>query len=290
VKSTEYLKKKNLWEQVLYEFIFEALGYSKNKEQMLKLSQSLKLSFFEKSDVDTIQAQALLYGPAGFLFDLRIKDEYTDKIKKIWKNLEKKVTSHRLNRSKWNFFRLRPQNFPTLRIAYGSQLVLKILNDDLLKNATLCFCNENFTLKKTYKGLSELLQPNNDEYWSHHYDFGKNSKSANKLLGKHRINDIIINVIVPLVYFYGDVFKLTEVKSNVLEFYNNFPIKADNSIVNLIETQVLNRGSLKINSPAMEQAAIQLYNFYCTRERCNECEIGKRVLNKRGYEYKIIYY
>ena len=64
---------------------------------------------------------------------------------------------------------------------------------------------------------------------------------------------------------------------NVLNFYSNLKIKPDNSVLRVIERQVLNNRSIKINSPAMEQASLQLYNFFCTRERCNECAIGKQV-------------
>ena len=293
IHTNEYLKKKNLWEQVLYEFVFEALGYSKNKEQMLKLSKSLKLGFIENlfrngSDIQAIQTA--LYGTAGFLFDLRFKDEYIDKLKENWKETDKKISFPRINKSEWNFFRLRPQNFPTLRIAYGSQLILKILNEDLFKNIIKCFQTDEFNFKKSYKILANLFKPADDKYWSEHYDFGKESKTEFKLLGNQRINDIIINVIIPLVFLYSTFFKDNTIKRNVIEMYNKLEINPDNSIINLMQKQILKSRGLKINSPAMEQAVIQLYNFYCVRERCKECEIGKRVFKDTGYEYKIIFY
>ena len=293
VKSGDYLKKKRVWEQVLYEFIFEALGFSKNKEQMLRLSQSLKLeniTKFIKKDGYILYVQTLLYGTSGFLFDLRYKDEYIDKIKENWKKIESKISLPRLNRPEWNFFRLRPQNFPTIRIAYGSQLIVKILNEYLFKNIVLSFQKENFDVKKTYKELSALLKPDSDKYWNNHYDFGRKSKTSNKLLGAQRINDIIINVIMPIVYVYSEIFKVDVIKKNVLELYNSLKINPDNSVVNVISEQILKSRGIEIISPSMEQAAIQLYNFYCTRQRCGECEIGKLVLNKRGLDYKIIFY
>ncbi|MCI0450321.1 MAG: DUF2851 family protein [Chlorobi bacterium] len=293
VRNSEYLEKKTIWEQVLYEFVFEALGFSKNKKQMLKLSKSLKLEFISKliknfGDIDLIQSA--LFGSAGLLFDLRLKDAYISKLKEIWREIDYKITSPRLNKSEWNFFRLRPQNFPTLRIAYGSQLVIKIINEDLFKNIINCFQIEDFILKKSCKVLVNSLKPAEDSYWFKHYDFGKESKIGFKLLGKQRINDIIVNVIIPIVYFYSIIFKDALIKENVLELYNKLEVKPDNSIINLLSKQVIKNRGIKINTPAIEQALIQLYNFYCVRERCSECEIGKRVFKDSGYEYKIIFY
>src|SRR4030095_15640588 len=216
-KSCENFKNKKEWEQVLYEFVFEALGFSKNKEQMLALSSNLNLELIQKisKTVNVLLIQSLLYGAAGLLFDVRYKDEYIDNIKEMWKKSEDKIKIQRLNKSEWNFFRLRPQNFPTLRIAYGSQLILKILEKDLFKKIILNF-HADCSVTKLHKSLQVLLKPAEDKYWNVHYDFGKTSKNFNKLLGKHRINDVIINVIIPVVYLYSEIFKNETIKKNVL--------------------------------------------------------------------------
>ncbi len=135
-----------------------------------------------------------------------------------------------------------------------------------------------------------MFEPMYDDYWSTHYDFGKMSKTGYKLIGEQRINDIIINVIIPFVYLYSIFFEKKTVKANVLDFYRNFKNKPDNSIVKVIERQILNKNKININTPAIEQAAIQLYNFYCVRGRCNECKIGGDNMRNSGYEYKIIFY
>jgi len=293
-----YLKTSALWKQVLYEFVFEALGFSKNKEPMLKLASGLTLKNINKildkpeisSDGTTILIQSLLFGAGGFFFDLRNKDKYIDEIKNIWSKLNPKKGKEQVSRSEWNFFRLRPANFPTIRLAYGSQLILKIIKEDFLKKVILVYQNNNFDVKSAFKELEGLFKPQYDQYWSQHYTFGKQAKSVFTLLGKQRINDIIINVVIPFVYLYSTIFDKKLMNKNVLTFYNNLKIKPDNSVLKVIDRQILNNRNIKINSPAMEQASIQLYNFFCTRERCNECEIGKQVFKDKGYEYKIIFY
>ena len=290
--ANDSLKQSGLWKQALYEFTFEALGFSKNKEPMLKLASNIKLEKIEKlmfyPDVQALHA--ILYGSSGLLFDIRIKDKYIDKIKSVWNELKQKNQFAIMNNAEWKFFRLRPSNFPTLRIAYGSQLIIKILREELLKKIVMEFKQWSFEVKKCFKSLSDLMLPDEDPYWQEHYNFGKLSKTKNKLIGKDRINDIIINVIIPLTYSYAEVFKDDIIKSNVLKFYNEFKIKPSNSVLDIISEQLLNSKDIKINTPAAEQAAIQLYNFYCTRERCKECVVWKSLENKKGYDYQIIFY
>ncbi len=287
-------QKKSLWEQVLYEFVFEALGYSKNKEQMMRLAENLPLrklrSILSGEEQDLIEVQSALFGSAGLLFDVRCKDGYIDKIKENWKDFEGRLSAQRQNRNDWNFFRLRPQNFPTIRIAYGSQFILELIKGELLKSIILIFGTDDFKIQGAVKRLSKLFYPVADEYWNTHYDFGKSSKAVSKLLGTQRISDIIINVIIPLVYLYSKIFKDQHIKENVLGLYRNLKINPENSILRVIEKQVLKNRNIEITTPEMEQAAIQLYNFYCTRGRCDECEIGKRVFKNTGYEYRLIYY
>jgi hypothetical protein len=289
VKSS--LKKSELWNQLLYEFIFEALGYSKNKEQMLKLAQSLKLSAFNGgAHNELIHLQALLFGCSGLLFDLRIKDNYVNQIKSIWSEWKDKITSEKLIGAGWKFFRLRPQNFPTIRIAYGSQLINKIISAGLLKNIILQFKENNYTVKDCYHNLSEMLAPKYDRYWSEHYNFGKKTEKPYNLLGKERINDIIVNVLVPLVYLYSEVFSDDEIRKNVMRMYTGLRINPKNSVLNLMSSQLLEEKGIGIKTPAAEQGVIHLYNFYCMRERCSECKCGKSIVKDAGFNYRIIFY
>jgi hypothetical protein len=293
-KPKDFLKKSSLWEQAFYEYVFEALGFSKNKEPMLKLASSIRLeklkSLISKINNQQDLIQSLLYGCSGLFFDVRIKDSYVEEIKSLWETYKPQFKVKMINKSEWQFFRLRPQNFPTLRIAYGSQLILKILKENLFKNIILEFKKDNFEIKDCHKSSIRLFEAETDKYWSDHYDFGKKSKTLNKLIGEQRINDVIINVILPLVYLYSVIFEKNTVKANVLLFYNLYKMKPDNSIINVIEKQVLSSSKFKINTPALEQAAIQLYNFYCVRDRCKECKVGERMLKNKGYEYRIIFY
>lgn len=287
------VKKKILWEQVLYEYIFEALGFSKNKEQMLKLASSVSLFGFKRhagSKNSLKFIQAMLFGSSGLLFDVRTRDPYIDEIKLLWKQHEAKVAATGMKRPDWNFFRQRPGNFPTKRIAYGSQILQKVIHHNLLKQLVDIFKREKFEVNQCSISLFDLFSAEKDEYWEAYYDFGKKSKSKSGLLGKQRLNDIIMNVIVPFTYVYGCEFDDELIKQNALKLYSEIRTKADNSVVNVISKQVIKNRGLKIETLAIEQGVIQLYNFYCMQERCSMCEIGKSVFKDSGYQYKIIFY
>lgn len=285
------MNSRVVWEQVLYEFIFEALGFSKNKDQMKTLAGNLPLKLFAKhAPGNVIGIQAMLYGAGGFMFDVRVKDSYIDEIKSVWRKLEPKLKVPVMERSSWNFYGQRPQNFPTTRIAYGSQIIFKLLNDDLFRKIIGLFESTDFSVKESVAVLQRLFEPGYDEYWQSHYDLGKRSGAKKVLSGKQRIGDIIINVILPFALVYAEVFKFPLIGENAVEFYSEHKIKTDNNITRVIAGQLLKGKDIKLNTPALEQGAIQLYNFYCTREKCDKCEIGKFVFEKKGYDYKIIYY
>jgi hypothetical protein len=286
--------KRKLWEQTFFEFMFEALGYSKNKEQMLKLSRYMPLerlrAVLKDDEYDILRLQSILYGTAGLLFDVRVKDEYIDKVKEIWNSFKGDLNPERLARHDWTFYGLRPQNFPTVRIAYGSQLVLNIVRKGLFKSVISVLNRHAMKPHKVHKDLVLLFLPETDDYWNLHYDFGKESKKKNVLLGMQRLDDIIINVVLPFALLYSIIFNMSDVRSNVHNIFRDLKINPENSVLRVLETQLLNDFGIKINSPSMEQGSIQLYNFYCTRERCKECDIGKTAFKNSGYDYKIIYY
>ncbi len=278
----ELRNKKSTWEKILFEFICEALGYSKNKSQFLKLARSLEFS--ELSD-DKLLIDAVLFGSAGFLHDLRFKDEYITLLKVIWNEANNKNFAEVLDKSEWNFFRLRPANFPTVRLAYASGLLYAFLYKNLFKEIITIFNVGN----KIYQNIVELfLNIEISDYWKSHYNFGKETKSKTKYIGKERINDIISNVIIPLVYLYSVEFQITETKEKVLDFYQNLKCISSNEITRVMEEQL----NIKAKTIADEQGLIHLHNFFCIKVKCYECAIGEKVFeaDRVSEPLKIIIY
>lgn len=280
------IKKKHCWEQSLFEFICEALGYSKNKEQFLRLSNKIELSQIKKLNLSRTQIDSLLFGLSGFLNDLRFKNQYIENLKTDWKILKDIFRKEIMDKSEWNFFRLRPPNFPTLRIAYASGLLYEIVNGNLFRDIIKIYEESANVKTELEKCLANIKV---SEYWSTHYNFGKETKSQINVIGRERITDIITNIILPTVYLYSRVFHKENLKKRAEFFYRNEKQKSgNNEVTRLMEKQL----DIKVHSIADEQALIQLHNYYCVKGRCNECEIGKIIFpnDKVNEPLRIILY
>jgi len=270
-KITDDNLKKIFWEKILFEYICEALGYSKNKVQFLKLSEKIDFKKLINLKLTKIQIDSVLFGLSGFLKDLRYKDKYIEDLKFNWNILQDKIRKDIMDKSEWNFFRLRPPNFPSIRIAYASGLLYEILNNNFLKSIVNIFEESG----NVYKSLTELFKNIEvSDYWKRHYNFGKESKSETTRIGNERIKDITTNVLLPLMYMYSEKFVMVSLKNRVEYIYKNEKQKSGgNEITRVMEKQL----DVKVNSLSDEQALIQLHNFYCMKGNCSSCNIGKIV-------------
>jgi hypothetical protein len=179
-----------------------------------------------------------------------------------------------MDKSEWHFFRLRPPNFPTVRLAYASTLLYEIAYKDFFKKAVLAFENDEKPIQKMYE-LFSAIEPH--DYWKVHYNFGKERKSLKVVsLGKDRITDIITNVILPMLFLYCKTFNRKPLEDKVLGSYFFTKRTTKNEITNVMESQL----DFKIKSISQEQGIIQLHNFYCIKGRCSQCKIGKEVFDK----------
>lgn len=265
------VKKKIYWEQVLFEFICEALGYSKNKEQFLLLSRRIEFNEIKKMNLNRLEIDSVFFGMSGFLFDLRFKDSYINEIKFLWNDLRSKLRKETMDKSVWNFFRLRPANFPTLRIAYASGLLFEIIYEDFFKNIIKIFEESDSVNRDLEKCFKSIIS---SEYWIDHNNFGRASKSSNNPIGKERIADIITNVLLPIVYLYSLKFGKEALRIKVEFFYIKVKQKTTS---NEVTRAMADQFDFKANTLSESQGLIQLHNFYCVHERCGKCEIGKIV-------------
>jgi hypothetical protein len=288
------------WEQVLYEFVFEALGYSKNKEPMMKLARNLRLEMISRVTAHAFTGEhgenraivrAIMYGASGFLFDLKLQNKYANKLKTIWNEYRSEIRIPIMQKAEWQFFRLRPQNFPSVRLVYGCELVLELLRGGFLRRIIPVFAKSELKPEDILKNLIMLfnkLEYVRSETVQDYLSF-LDSKVIFRI-GKQRITGIIVNVVIPFVYVFAKIFKKELISKKILQFYREVKAPQENSILRIMKSQLMSGRAIKINNPAIEQGLTQLYNFYCMRERCLECKIGEKVFTGSGYEYKIIFY
>jgi hypothetical protein len=121
-----------------------------------------------------------------------------------------------------------------------------------------------------------LLSVPQDDYWNRHYDFDQPTQKPMVALGNSRIDEILVNTVVPVSLLYARIFKDADVREHTLAFYESFPPIQENSVTRLMQRQLL-RGKLSLVGAGQQQGIIQLYKYYCSDGRCAECEVGNAV-------------
>jgi hypothetical protein len=280
--------KKQLWEQLLYEGIMEGLGYSKNQEPFLRLARNLSLEFIrqerqEGEDHSLSSLHAMLFGAAGLLNSKKSYDDaetrkYVALLRKTWRRTRKKFRREVLHEADWQFFRLRPRNFPTVRLAAMSFLLEELLSRNWVRQVIQAVKLQSTTGEK-FVELQTLFAAEADGYWSEHFTFGgKKHQRAKRLIGLERVQDIILNTVIPVTLLYARVFKDPVVRKHALGLYESFPALESNSILRTMHSQLL-KHRLPPKTAFLQQGTTQLYKFYCAEGRCGECEIGRSVFD-----------
>jgi hypothetical protein len=273
----------DLWEQLYYEQLFEALGYSKNKDVMLKLSRTVDIKFFKSiEELNREKIESLLFHISGMFPDVvNIPDEETSEYMRssldLWSEVKNRYDSGILNPNEWNYFKLRPQNFPTIRIAAGARLLEKIVLHSQFIRIINIFKEHN-DIKKLITKLRNEIIIKGDGYWAGHYNFNKESKTKlNYFIGLGRADEILINIILPIYSVYFEIHKNSELSQKVLNLFLNYYQKEGNHLVDQVN-DTLGFKNEKFRS-VYYQGMIDLFRNYCIKKKCLECEIGKQVFS-----------
>ena len=253
---------KNNWEETFYQYLFKYFGLKVNALPFEQLAKNTSLKIIEKHN-DLFSIEALLYGQAGYLDD-NLEDEYFSKLKKEYHFLKSKFDLTPLDKSLWKLLRLRPSNFPTIRI---SQLA------NLMNNHTRLFAR--IIEAKSVKELQQLFIVQASMYWDTHYQFGAEVKDKKiKKIGINTINNIIINVIVPFTFVYGKAKQNEELVNKSLSLLEN--IKAENNSIIKKWTEL----GVKSSNAMQTQSLIELKNNYCSQKKCLNCSIGNKIIQQ----------
>jgi len=270
-----------LWEQLIYENIFNALGYSKNKENMGKLAKSVEIKLLKSiNDNEYLEQilEAILFSVSGLLPEVNeLPDEetsvYTRRLYEMWNKYNDWDYGERIHPASWNFFRMRPQNFPTVRIAGGVKILKKILTENLIHEIIKLFETKSDD-KNLKQKLRSLFIVKAEGYWQEHFVFDQPAKTKLMfLIGASRADEIIINIVLPFLSLYFEIFGKTKSLKSVLNFYLNYRQTGSNKIVDSILSSLV----LKSNRSVIYQGSMHLYWNYCSQNKCGLCEIGKRV-------------
>jgi len=250
------------WHEVFYIVLARSFGLQINQDAFEQLAKSIPLSLFAKHKNNIFQLEALLYGQAGFLFDY-FDELYPIQLQKEYQYLHKLHNLQSIEKYHWKFLRLRPANFPTIRIAQFAQLLFQ---------STHLF--SKITEAKSIKEMQQLFQVEVSDFWQSHYTFLESSLEKTKTIGNSFIQLIIINAVLPAIYVYGKLQGKEAYCIKAIEFLKQLKTEK-NTIIDQ-----WNLLGVKSENAADSQALLQLKKYYCDKKRCLECSIGFAIMKK----------
>lgn len=250
------------WNETFYQVLARMFGFKTNAEPFELLAKSVPAHILSKHKNNLFQLEALLFGVSGLLNDELFGDRYYLDLRNEFAFLQKKYRLKQMEGHLWKFMRMHPVNFPTIRI---SQLAALIHRSRGLLSAVV-ECSSALQLK-------ELFTVRASEYWDSHYRFNRTSPKLHiKEMGDDSINALIINLVVPFLFVYGERQNKQHLKNTAIEFLENLPPE-NNSIIRKWEAT-----GIGARSAFETQALLQLKNRHCDRKKCLGCVIGNKIV------------
>ncbi len=261
--NTILQKTNNHWEDVFYILMARSFGLKINQEPFEKIASTTPLKLFAKHQNNLLQIEALLFGQAGFLTQDVAADNYFIALKKEYAFFQKLYGLSNNPLHHISFLRLRPANFPTIRLAQFAQLLYqsKHLFSKILETSEL-------------KKLVTLLDVTPSEYWQTHYRFGTASEACSeKKLGRSFIELLIINTIIPTIFIYGKEKGEPSYCNKAMRWLEELKPEKNNI------TQEMVSVGFSIKNAKDSQAILELKKNYCDSKQCLHCGIGFAILN-----------
>jgi hypothetical protein len=247
------LNKMN-WEETFYQLLAKNFGFKTNALPFQLLAKSIPSTILAKHKSSLLQA--------GFL-EQHFNDKYSLQLQNEYVFLKQKFKLVPIENHLWKFLRLRPVNFPTIRIAQFAQLIYQ--------------SNHLFSKiieEKELLQLKKLMETTVSAYWRTHYVFEKMVTGRNKKLGEDSIDNIIMNTIIPFLFVYGKAKGDESYIERALRFMEEMEGEK-NTIINTWKSL-----DIPVKSAAETQALLQLKNKYCDHKKCLACSIGNYLLKK----------
>ena len=251
------------WEDAFFITLARNFGFGLNGDAFETWAHRLSFRAVDKHRNDLFQIEAIFFGQAGILEDSD-GDGYYLRLKKEYTYLQHKFGLIPMDASLWRFLRLRPANFPHIRIAQLACLYHRAygLLSRIMETETL-------------QGVRDILKGGTSEYWLTHYTFGGSSPSRPKTLSNTSLDLLIINTVVTFLYAYGLHKGNRVLCARAGSFLEE--LKAENNYI----TRMWEQYGMKASNAADSQALIQLKKEYCDKKKCLYCRIGYEYLKRK---------
>ncbi|HEX7904591.1 MAG TPA: DUF2851 family protein [Chitinophagaceae bacterium] len=255
-----FLQQNNYhWEETFWWLLARNFGMKVNADAFESVARSIPINILAKQKYQVHQIEALLLGQAGLLKEAA-EEDYPQLLQKEYKFQESKHGLHPIHLP-LHFLRMRPGNFPTVRLAQLAMLVHESAHlFSKIKEAG------------SVKDVKRWFDVTANDYWHYHYRFDETSPYKKKKLGEVMIDNIIINTIAPVLFAYGSYHGEQKYKDKALQWLGE--TSAEKNVI----TKGFQELGIKNETAFDSQALIELKNEYCTKKRCLECVVGNSLL------------
>lgn len=250
---------KSHWEEVFWRVLARNFGIKVNADAFEKIAESVSVNILAKHKNRLTQLEALLLGQAGLLEE-DFDDDYPVMLQKEYRFLKAKYQLQAIH-IPVHFLRMRPANFPTIRL---SQLA-SLINES----------SHLFSLVKETEDLKIIISMFNataNDFWHYHYTFSEKAEFKKKNLGRQMTENIILNTVIPVLYAYGWYNNTEAYKEKALRWSEELAAEKNNITKGFENLGIENKNAFD------SQALIQLKNMYCNEKRCLQCAIGNKIL------------
>ncbi len=244
------------WDQLFLEILARQLGFHVNSEPMARLARSIRTEWFQKNVDNPLFVEAILFGQAGML-NRSFKDEYPNQLKDEYHFISKKLDLTPLEQSTWKFSKLRPSNFPTIRIAQLAAILQKhprFFSD----------CLDLTSLEEAFV----FFDVRTHKYWDTHYVFDKEGAVKEKRLGEESIYQIILNCICTVWILYGNKKNEEGYVQKALDIMEVLKVENNRYVAMFNET------GYNFSNCIHSQGLRYLWEYYCDDKKCLNCTIG----------------
>jgi len=249
------------WEQTLFYILCQSFGFKTNVPAFELLGKALPYKILIKHVDSHLQISALIFGQAGML-DEELEDPYYQSLQNEFLYLKAKYKLVPIDVTCWNLLRLRPHNFPCIRLAQLGEI----------------FYNHHYLFAKTtipnnLSYFQNIFVNKLNNYWKTHYYFGKASGEKEKIMGERSFHLLLINAVIPFLYAYGTFMGKEKLQEYSIQLLDLLPFEEN------VITKKYQQFGFCSNHASDSQALLELHHEYCEKKRCIECSVGQGIVN-----------
>lgn len=265
---------KGDWEHAYFITLARSYGFGSNSDALEQWARNMPMTSVAHHRDNLFQIESIFFGQAGMLNIASVRerlqletaaDEYFQRMQSEYEYLKHKFQMTDKYAPQWKYMRMRPQNFPTIRIAQLSRLYYE-------RRTSLSQLIECDTIDK----LRKMFHCGVSDYWQTHYTFGHESQPSAKQLSAASISLLMINCAIPMIFAYGRQTGSEALCNRALDLLESLP--PENNTITRMWKQV----GLESRSAGDTQALIQLKKQYCDRKDCLQCRIGYEYMKLKS--------